>query len=233
MLLADEIRTKRHPDYGAAKAGDAAAAPRLIAALVGGAGVAAVCALVKTAGMDRAPTFTSVQAYERGGFNAIPTALARFLGERLGAPRDTAIVQTNIVGHTGADGYGRIARQAVFAGDVEEGRGYVIVDDFVGQGGTLANLRGWIESRGGTVAGAVDLTGKPYSAKLSPSEEQLHALREKHGPSFERWWRQRFGHAFDSLTQSEARYLARSPDVDTIRDRLAAAVREGGVRRRG
>ena len=105
-----------------------------------------------------------------------------------------------------------------------------MVDDFIGQGGTLANLRGWIEKKGGKVIGAVGLTGKPYSAKLNPTEEQLHELRQKHGGEFEKWRRERFGHPFDCLTQSEARYLSRSPDVDTVRDRLAAASREGGGR---
>ena len=87
-----------------------------------------------------------------------------------------------------------------------------------------------IEKKGGRVVGAIGLTGKPYSAKLSVAKEQLHELRQRHGPNFEKWWREHFGHAFDCLTQSEARYLARSPDVDTIRDRLAAAMREGGGR---
>ena len=143
---------------------------------------------------------------------------------------DTNVVQTNIVGHTGADGYGRLARQAAFDGKIERGCNYLIVDDFIGQGGTLANLRGWIEKKGGRVVGAVGLTGKPYSAKLRVTEEQLHELRQKHGREFERWWREQFGHSFDCLTQSEARYLARSPDVDTIRGRLAAEMREGGGR---
>ena len=106
-------------------------------------------------------------------------------------------------------------------------REYVMIDDFVGQGGTLANLRGWIETRGGTVIGAVSLTGKTYSARLNPSLEQLHEIEQKHGPAFEQWWRERFGHAFDCLTQSEARYLARATDVDTIRNRIAAAQQEG------
>ena len=107
-----------------------------------------------------------------------------------------------------------------------------MVDDFIGQGGTLANLRGWVEKKGGKVVGAVGLTGKPYSAKLNVTKEQLHELRQRHGRNFEKWWREHFGHAFDCLTQSEARYLARSPDVDTIRDRLAAAMRQGGGRSR-
>ena len=81
-----------------------------------------------------------------------------------------------------------------------------MVDDFIGQGGTLANLRGWVEQSDGVVVGAIALTGKSYSAKLNPTEEQLDELRQKHGPGFEKWWREQFGHAFDCLTQSEARY---------------------------
>ena len=206
VLLADETRTARHPEYAAAKAGDAVAAARLVDALVDESGVAAVRRLIEAASLDRAPVLVSAHAYERDGFNAIPAAMARLSSDWLGLPYDTTVVQSNVVGHTGADGYGRLARQAAFAGRVEK--------------------------QGGMVVGAVGLTGKPYSAKLSPAEEQLDELKRKHGPEFEKWWRENFGHAFDCLTQSEARYLARSPDVDTIRDRLAAAVCAGGIRSR-
>jgi hypothetical protein len=154
--------------------------------------------------------------------NAIPTALAELLSENLRLPFETTVVQTNIVSHTGASGYGRLARQARFAGEVQGNCEYLLVDDFIGQGGTMANLRGWIEVQKGEVVGAVALSGKPYSAKLQPSEEQLHELRQRHGKDLEDWWRGHFGHAFDCLTQSEARYLARSPDAGTIRNRLAA-----------
>ena len=231
VLLAAEHQTKRHPDYAAAKCGDVVAATNLVASLVGDAGVAAVGSLIDGVNDDR-PILTGVHAYERGGFNAIPAALATLLSERLGLRHHTSIVQANMAGHTGADGYGRLARQAVFDGRIDTGRHYVMVDDFIGQGGTQANLRGWIECHGGVVVGAVGLTGKPYSAKLNPTQEQLDELRETHGRQLEAWWREHFGHAFDCLTQSEARYLARSPDADTIRDRLAAAVRRGGGRSR-
>ena len=228
VLLASESRTKRHPEYPGAKAGDAVAAANLVNGLVDQTGIAAVRSLVSEVSGSGEPVLVSAAAYEREGFNAIPAALAKLLSERLGAPFDTTVVQTNVVSHTGADGYGRLARQAAFEGEVKKEREYVMVDDFIGQGGTLANLRGWIEKQAGKVVGAVALTGKPYSARLTPSQEQLHELRQKHGRDFEKWWRENFGHPFDCLTQSEARYLARSPDVDTIRNRLAAAVRAGG-----
>ena len=226
VLLADETQTKLHPDYVPAKSGDDLAARRMIDTLLDESGVANVQQLVEASDLG-APAFACAHACEGKGVNAIPAALAESLSGRLDVPFVADIVQSNVVSHTGADGYGRLARQARFEGDVDSGRGYVMVDDFIGQGGTMANLRGWIEKQGGTVIGAVGLTGKPYSAKLNPTKEQLHELRGKHGRDFEKWWRTKFGHAFNCLTQSEARYLARSPDVDTIRNRLAAAERQG------
>ncbi len=98
-----------------------------------------------------------------------------------------------------------------------------MVDDFVGQGGTLANLKGHIETNGGKVIGATALTGRTDSVVLALREEQLLALRAKHGRSLEDWWRAEFGHGFDELTNSETRYLERSSDVDTIRAGIATA----------
>ena len=227
VLLADESRTRRHPLYRAAKTGDAGSAAILVRALVDETGIAAVRRLIVGTNRDAAPVLVSVHAYENEGVNAIPVALARLLGQRLGMECDDRVVQSNVVCHTGADGFGRLARQAAFTGRVVAGREHVMVDDFIGQGGTLANLRGWIETRGGTVMGAVSLTGKTYSTVLNPSQEQLHELRQQHGPALEQWWHDQFGHTFDCLTQSEARYLARSQDFDSIRNRIAAAQQAG------
>ncbi len=228
VLLAGESRTKQHPEYPSAKANDdAVAGANLVNSLVDEAGIAAVRALISEVSETGEPVLVSAHARERQGVNAIPIALAELLSERIGIAFEDSVVQTNIVCHTGADGYGRLARQACFGGKIAKGREYVLVDDFIGQGGTLANLRGWVEKQRGKVIGAVALTGKPYSAKLNPSQEQLHELRKRHGPEFEKWWREHFGHPFSCLTQSEARYLARSPDVDTIRNRLASAKQEG------
>lgn len=89
----------------------------------------------------RQPLLASAHAFERTGINAIPEVLADELARRTAFPVDASIVQVNIVGHTGADGYVRLARQAMFDGEVIAGRDYLLVDDFIGQGGTLANLK--------------------------------------------------------------------------------------------
>ncbi|MEQ1564030.1 MAG: phosphoribosyltransferase [Myxococcota bacterium] len=214
---------KGHPDYAAAKAGDADAAVRLVAATFDQTTVAV---LGSWAG-QRPVILLPVHALEETGVNAIPLAFAEELGRRLGWPVSTGVVQTNVVGHTGASGYARLARQALFEGEVEPGADHVLVDDFIGQGGTLANLRGHVLAARGGVVGAAVLTGKLHSAKLALSPETLDELRRKHGPDLEGWWRDRFGHAFDCLTESEARYLARTPDAQRIRDQLAEEEREG------
>lgn len=150
--------------------------------------------------------------------------------EWLGLPVTGSVVQSNTVGHTGASGFQRLANQALFVGEVERGCSYLLIDDFIGQGGTMANLIGFVENAGGHAVGATVLTGKPYSAKLALDDELIRALREKHGREFENWWRQKFGFGFDCLTRSEARYLEKSADARAIRDRLIEAGLEGGSR---
>lgn len=96
----------------------------------------------------RKPILVSAHAIEGTGVNAIPEVLAGMLAQQLGWRVDSGIVQTNIVAHTGANGFSRLARQALFDGPVVAGGEYVLVDDFVGQGGTLANLRSqYLEQR--------------------------------------------------------------------------------------
>lgn len=219
IIHAAETAVKKHPRYNEAKSGDSEAAIDLVLATISDEQVENLRVLLD----GRKPLLASAHAYEAEGVNAIPEAFADELAQRLNLVVDSGIVQTNVVAHTGANGFGRLARQPFFEGAVTNGQDYVLVDDFVGMGGTLANLRGYIEAQGGKVIGAVTLTGKPYSAKLALDEAQLHELRKTHGTELETWWQKNYGHSFDCLTQSEARYLTRSPDVDTIRDRIAEA----------
>jgi len=89
----------------------------------------------------------------------------------------------------------------------------------------LANLRGWLEESGGLVIRAAALAAGPYLARSSRLEETIRGLQEQHRLKFEKRWCEHFGHAFDCLTQQKARYLAHSPDADTIRDPPAETVR--------
>jgi len=218
LIHASESAVKQHPAYRAAKSGDGQAALALVNDTMSDVQNQRLLTLLH----GHSPMLVSAHAYEKEGVNAIPEIFADELSKVLGWPVDTGVLQTNVVAHTGADGFSRLARQAEFAGVIQPGQEYVMVDDFVGMGGTLANLRGHIESNGGKVLAAVSLTGKAHSAKLAPTPERLQELRAKHGTELENWWIGKFAHGFDALTESEARYLARTETVDTIRNRLAA-----------
>ena len=156
-IVADESTVKKHPDFPAAKAGNIAAAKQLVADVLN---PDAVDRIKKALGGD-SPILAPVYAIEDMGINRIPAVFSEVLGERLGLSINEEIVQINRVGHTGASGYHRLAFPALFDGDVQNGKTYLLLDDFVGQGGTLANLKGHIESKGGRVVLAATLTGKP------------------------------------------------------------------------
>jgi hypothetical protein len=223
LIHASESAVKQHPAYSAAKSGHGFSATALVNDTMSEQQNRVLVNLLR----GHTPTLVSAHAYEREGINAIPEAFAVEISKAIGWPHDTAVAQVNVVAHTGADGFSRLARQAEFAGAIEPGCEYVLVDDFVGMGGTLANLKGYIESQGGKVLAAVSLTGKPHSAKLALSPARLIELRLKHGTQLENWWIERFAHAFDALTESEARYLARTETADIVRNRIADSQQAG------
>ncbi|MDM8563345.1 phosphoribosyltransferase, partial [Candidatus Marithioploca araucensis] len=211
----NESAVKQHHPYRAAKSGEPRSAYILVNSLLN---LMIVEHLAKTFDKQK-PILVSAHAVERMGVNAIPEVLADVLAQLLGWTTDSGIIQTNIVGHTGADGFSRMARQAMFDGKVLSGYSYLLVDDFVGQGGTLANLRAHIIQGNGTVLGAIVLTGKPYSANLALTSQTLEHLRLKHGEQLEQWWQQQFGFGLDCLTESEARYLLNTPNIERIRNK--------------
>ncbi|MES2885585.1 MAG: phosphoribosyltransferase [Pseudomonadota bacterium] len=218
LIVAEPDLVQKHEAYKAAKSGDGMAAAALVSEFLDEAAIDRVRQLTGNVPL----TLVSAHAEEEMGRNAIPQAAAAWLARQMGLAVDDGIVQINIVNHTKASGFARLARPALFDGQVTAGTTYLMVDDFIGQGGTLANLRGFLMSHGGHVIGAVALTGKPHSAKLQLSNERLFALREKH-ERLEPWWQNRFGYGFDRLTESEARYLAETPDAQRIRDRITEA----------
>lgn len=220
LIHAPERLVKSHRDYAAAKAGDVSAAAQLVLDVISPDALDRMWRWFHR----RSPILVSAHADESDGVNAIPEALAWSISAALEWHHEQGIVQWNKVFHTGADGFSRLRRQAIFSGIAQSGLNYVLVDDFIGQGGTLANLRGHILRQGGHVLGATALTGKDYSARLASTDEQIVELRSKHG-HLEDWWRHRFGFGFECLTASETRYLCRTSSSERIVEQLEKAGR--------
>lgn len=207
----------KHPDHAAAKAGDTAAAVRLIQDVLSDEAVAQV----REAIGGEHPAIVPVLAVEATGHNKIPVVAATALGERLGLPVEAGIYQSVKAKRTALDGVSRIFQQPEFDGKVEPGKAYFLVDDTLTQGGTIAALASHIQQNGGRVVGSFALTGKLYSATLRLSPETLSELRARYG-DVEQSFREATGRGFDALTESEGRYLAKHDAPDAVRDRILA-----------
>ena len=107
LIHASESAVKQHPAYAAAKAGDGNAAIALVSDTMSAAQIQQLAVLLA----GRRPTLVSAHAYERGAVNAIPEIFADLLHKILNWPVDNDIYQANVVFHTGADGFSRLARQ--------------------------------------------------------------------------------------------------------------------------
>lgn len=213
-------RRDSHPGYFAAKSGDADAALTLAGDLLAPEAVAVLQAVLA----GRAALLLPVIADEALGFNAIPDAMAQILARRLDLSVVAGeIVQTNKVGHTRAPAFQRLVTPATFDGDVRRGATYVLVDDHVGLGGTLANLRGHVEAGGGQVVAITTLTESRDARHISLRPETRNLLWQRHGEELDHFWRAQFGHGIDCLTEVEALQLCRQPSVADIENFLAKA----------
>lgn len=173
-----------------------------------------------------------VYAEEATGRNKISLAYAQLLQDVLGVGIETNVVQANRTYRTQSDGIGRLLKRVGFKGEIAKGRNYLIVDDVVTQGGTLADLKGYIETHGGNVVGVSTLSGKPHSAKLPIRKATLGQLRKQAGKELETWWQEQFDYDFAKFTESEARYLAKQIHrygINTVRDRLIEGRLETGT----
>ena len=219
-------RRDAHPCSPAAKSGDAESALSLVWDLLSSSALTDLGTIAALSKGERA-MLLPVIADEALGFNAIPDALAQTISRFLRVPVVSGkVVQINKVGHTRAPTFQRLVTPALFDGPVEAGGRYILVDDHVGVGGTLANLRGFVETNGGQVIGMTSLTESRDGRTIALSPDTLEMLKGRHGEQLDTFWRGRFGFGIDCLTEIEAQNLARLQSLAAIEDFLAQAAIE-------
>ena len=205
---------KRHPDYRAAKEdGDEAAAVRLVFDLFQGEVQQAKARALAA----RYPSALVVPIRKEGGKNALPGAYATYLTRITRLKLEGRIVQVGSAGRTGKNMRERFARRPAFAGPVEPGRTYILVDDVVAAGGTAADLRAYIEERGGRVVAVSALAVSLYGHQIAILPQTLQALHEKFGQRpLEAFLDEYglYGGNAGALTEREARALLLHPSLD-------------------
>lgn len=196
------VSMKSHPGYLAAKSGDSRSARELVNSFF------KPSVLSGTPPVDYVVPVMQLDVGQQ--WNALPLELARLSARVLHAKILPLIVQDNIVHHTGADSIRRLLDQPSFTGKVLPGR-YLIVDDVVTLGATLANLRGWIESNGAHVALAPTLSASLFSTRLVPDWSSITAIKSRcHDLS------QSLGLAPELLTNREARFISGLKTLESI-----------------
>lgn len=125
-----------------------------------------------------------------------------------------------------APAFQRLVTPATFDGIVEAGTPYILVDDHIGLGGTLANLRGFLQPRGGLVLAITTLTESRDARRMSLRPETLNLLRTRHGDRLDELWRTHFGYGVDCLTEVDALQLCRQQSVAAVEGFLAKAAVE-------
>jgi len=170
--------------------------------------------------------FISPDAHEASGHNQIPNALSAGLAAITEGSVDTEVIQSNKVFHTGASMVERLMSQPEFEGEIQEGRNYVIVDDVVTSGSTVAALSSYIQNNGGCVYHISVLTNEIRNGILSPSENNIKTIKERFGYEL----KHELGITADALTAGEASYLAGFRSIDGIRERIFKAEKERSSR---
>lgn len=128
IIVASESDVKKHADYEQAKQGnvnDAAPASKRLALAMLTPG--SLQAIQKLHFQDS--LLVPVHALEGQGFNRIPAGFAELLGDKLGLSVETGVIQVNVVNHTGANGWQRLASPPLFEGQVAPGQRYLLIDE--------------------------------------------------------------------------------------------------------
>ncbi|MBQ9662206.1 MAG: hypothetical protein IJV40_03525 [Oscillospiraceae bacterium] len=206
-----------------AKNGDAEAARQLVTRSVKPEKLRAF------ANEHRGAVLVPVRSSDTEGKNKIPYAYAAELA-KYGLDIDDSIIQIGKAGHTNSNAVIRIIEHAAFDGDVIEGQDYILVDDVLTFGGTLNDLRKFIESKGGRVVACTTLAIGRNGKHLAIRPELVQTIYDKHGTGIDTVLREE-GVAYDvaSLTDRQGRFIRDIP-AGQVRNRIAQDGAQEGYR---
>jgi len=174
--------------------------------------------------------------------NVLPATHAKILSKVIAGEVDDRIIQDSRVGRTNMTRFARFLWQPSFCGQVLDGRSYVIVEDMVTLGGTVAALASYIHKHGGRVVAVISLASDkgPLTTPLALRQNTRRRLNNVFSSGFSDFWREAIGHAGTCLTDREGAFLVewkpeqgangsgnKVPKIQLLRDRLAR-VREKG-----
>lgn len=202
------------PGYQAAKkAGDAKAALKLVEFLLNEEAIHAVGDMIDPRRMQQTYIVVPARTFESPA-NVIPHVLAQVIANELGIQVCQSVYQYDGVKRDRSGFWERFANPVSFFGNIPRGADFIIADDVVTTGGTLASLRGFVEMQGGRVICMTGLSSSDgQDVKLSLDRGTLIRLKSGHNGALVSLIFSETGYAIEQLTEPEAGKLlgARSP----------------------
>ena len=163
--------------------------------------------------------------------NALAISYAQWVARELNIEVCETIFQGRDVKRDKMNFWYRIANQPSFYGDVPPGRDFIIVDDVFTLGGTLAGLRGFIETNDSRVICMSALAHRSGAHVEIALDNATHeALSGAHGVRLDNLLREELGYETDCLTLPEAQGLLRSASFDELRAAIHGARDLGDAR---
>lgn len=156
--------------------------------------------------------------------NALAITYAHWLAVEMRWDVEERLFQRKDFSKDFSDFWPRLAHSSEFYGEITPGRHYVLVDDILTLGGTLADLRGFVIANGGHVVAMSTLAHRSgVDVQISLAEKTRFGLLSAYRGALDEFCAQELGYGQDCLTEFEGRRLQRFASLDAVRDGLNGA----------
>ncbi|WP_133122825.1 hypothetical protein [Zhengella mangrovi] len=159
--------------------------------------------------------------------NALAISYANWIGHELDWPVEERVFQDKTVSRDRQGGWFRLAHRASFYGQIDSATPYVIVDDVITMGGTMADLRSFIHRKGGSVIGMSAIASREGTDKqIRLGNDTLARLEEHYGSDFSSNCCELFGFPHECFTRDEGLRLLACKGYDSLRENILRARHE-------
>ncbi len=224
VSLAEQSRYR-----AAKKFGDAHAAREIVEFLLNDESVYAVGDMVNPSNISNTYVVAPARTYMSPA-NALPHVFAFVIANELSLPVCMSIYQYDGIKRDQRGFWQRFANPVSFRGNIPKRADFILVDDVVTTGGTLAALRGLIEKQGGNVICMTALSSPGgTNVKLALDPGTCNRLKSAHEGRLARLIKSETHYAIEHLTEPEATKLLAARSPHEVRQAIARARHEGNV----
>lgn len=151
-----------------------------------------------------APILIAPAAQAEDSNNALAVAYANWLAHELDWGVEDRVFQNKAFSKDRSGAWARIANTSTFYGEIDKTTPYVIVDDVITLGGTLADLRSFIIGKGGSVIGMSTIASRyGHDTPIHLGKDLQKKLEKFYGSDLKKFCLEHLGFGHECFTRSE------------------------------